>query len=154
MQVPRKKLFFLGLIVIASSVVFGIVTHYFPSYPIVGDGYIVTYLGEGKQEVLIVVSLLENETQWEGYIYLRAPYPDYPLRQYHALTYVFLAIGLAMLFYSLRMKWIISTKLRLSFHVDRIGALMRSGTTRRILIYLVIGLVIGLGIGYLAIPKG
>ncbi len=145
MQVPRKRLFYLGLIVIASSVVFSIVTYYFPGYPIMGDVYTVTNLGEGRQEVIIVVSPRNNETRWEGYVYLRAPYPDYPLRQYHALSYVFLAIGLVLSFYSLRIKWNISPKLELTKHIIM---------GKKLWIVLLIGLIIGFGLGYSLIPKG
>jgi len=145
MRSPRKRFLYLGLIVIVASVVFGLVTYYFPGYPIVGDFYTVTNLGEGKQEVVIVVSPRGNETRGEFYGYLRAPYPDYPLRQYHALTYVFLAIGLVMTFCSLRIGRNIGTRLEKAKH-------MIMG--KKLWIVLLIGLAIGFGLGYAVIPKG
>jgi len=131
--------------VIAASIVFGIVTYYFPGYPIVGDGYRVTNLGEGKQEVVIVVSPRENETHGEFHVYLRALYPDYPLRQYHALTYVFLAIGLVMTIYSLKTKRSTGTKLETAKQ-------MIMG--KKLWIVLLIGLGIGFGLSYTFVPKG
>lgn len=139
-QLPMSRLFYLGLVLLVVSGVFGVVTHYYSVEVPLDPQKLLIFEEEG--------SVSESRADVMTYRIVQVDKETvYPLSAYHFLTYVLLGLGLLIMFQN-------RPKLGLSFHVDRIGVLMRSKITRKLLIYLLIGMVIGLGIGYSVIPKG
>lgn len=102
---PKKLLFLLGLHMIASSLVFGVVSYY---YAETAEG---RYCGEGTIIIrerddngfLIVTpgNVTEPPPPRGDLIFLRPTLETiYPLRNYHFLTYLFLAVGLVLVYRS------------------------------------------------------
>jgi len=137
---PRRGLFYLGLVLIVASGIFGAVTHYCSVEVPLVPGKLLFLTEEGP--------VSRSETNVITYRMVQINKETiYPLSGYHFLTYLLLVLGLLiMLQYRPKLGWSLSVKWKEAFRL--------TGITRKLLIYLLIGLAIGLGIGYAVIPKG
>lgn len=138
-----KRLVYLGLITVLGSLVFGIVSYYYTVVVWDGDGdiYVVATSNgrpvEGPERIKVIPV---DETF--GWIVPAQPTVVHPFRDYHFLSYIFLASGLAVLARPILTR---GSKIRIvgySFIQQR-----------KWLIFLLAGLAIGFGIGNWLLPK-
>ena len=105
-KLRRSALFYLGAIMIATFIVFGLVTYFYPVTELTDDPVLEVMEPDEGVVAVIIYYICEAETNETGYCYFqnqtwywlhREVRTTYPLRNYAPLSYLFSGTGLVLI---------------------------------------------------------